>query len=123
MAKWNYFDHKDLSDETFSGMNDFDAYQHNASLTAIYPKEVALEYTALGLTSEAGEYAGKIKKKIRDGVFNQHEAMAELGDTLWYIAMASQALGYTLSEVAEYNLQKLKDRQERNKLTGSGDFR
>lgn len=136
MTKW------DLPIEAFQGMSDFDAYQYHASKTAIYPEEVALEYTALGLTSESGEfsekllkdlalglsgstgkYAGKIKKKIRDGVFSKHEAMAELGDVLWYIAMASEALGYKLSEVANYNTQKLKDRKECNALSGNGDFR
>ena len=43
-----------------------DLYERLAKTTAIYPKEKALEYLALGLTSEAGEVASKIKKIIRD---------------------------------------------------------
>jgi len=44
-----------------------DFYEARAGQTAIFPKEKALEYLALGLTSEAGEVAGKVKKIIRDG--------------------------------------------------------
>ena len=45
-----------------------DEYQKLASQTAVYPRnrDSALMYTALGLASEAGEYAGKVKKLIRD---------------------------------------------------------
>ena len=42
-------------------------YQVWTRTTAIYPKEKALDYLGLGLCSEAGEVAGKLKKKIRDG--------------------------------------------------------
>ena len=41
-------------------------YQLNAKETAIYPKKRCLEYLALGLSSESGEVAGKIKKLLRD---------------------------------------------------------
>ena len=44
-----------------------DLYEQQAGETAIFPKDKALEYLALGLTSEAGEVAGKVKKLIRDG--------------------------------------------------------
>lgn len=44
-----------------------EAYQTATRETAIYPKEQALVYLTLGLTSEAGEVAGKVKKIIRDG--------------------------------------------------------
>ena len=44
-----------------------DLYENLAGQTAIFPKDRALEYLALGMTSEAGEVAGKVKKLIRDG--------------------------------------------------------
>lgn len=103
--------------------SDFDVFQEAAMSTAIYPKDKALEYTALGLASEAGEYAGKIKKLIRDGVIDDKAAAYELGDVLWYVATAAEALGYDMSEIAEMVLVKLRDRKERDALKGSGDYR
>ena len=44
-----------------------DLYENLAGQTAIFPEDKALEYLALGMTSEAGEVAGKVKKLIRDG--------------------------------------------------------
>lgn len=42
---------------------------------------------------------------------------------LWYIAASAKELGYTLDQIAGMNLLKLKSRQDRNKLSGSGDKR
>ena len=55
-----------------------DEYQEKAKATAIYPKKDALPYLSLGLVSEAGEVAGKIKKLIRDGT--QSDVASEIGD-------------------------------------------
>ena len=101
----------------------FDAYQDFTDTTAIYPPSKALEYLAMGLTSEAGEVAGKVKKWVRDGVLNQDDLIAELGDVLWYVAQFASALDVYLSDIAEDNVIKLKDRQERNVLSGNGDNR
>ena len=106
-------------------------YQQQAATTAIYPKgtqEAALTYTVLGLSSEAGELAGKWKKVIRDnaGYLNataQQDMAAELGDVLWYVAMVADALDFDLEVIAEGNLAKLRNRANRGKLGGSGDNR
>ena len=42
-------------------------YQTQAKNTAIYPKDKAVVYPALGLAGEAGEVANKVKKVFRDG--------------------------------------------------------
>ncbi len=101
----------------------FDAYQDFTDETAIYPPEKGLEYTALGLASEAGEFAGKVKKMIRDKTYDTEAMIAELGDVLWYIARAAAELDVHLSDVAKDNVEKLKSRMERGKLKGSGDKR
>ncbi len=103
----------------------FDMYQDFTDSTAIYPEEQGLEYTALGLASEAGEFAGKVKKMIRDGKPEdaQEALVAELGDVLWYVAQAAATLGVCLSDVAKDNIEKLKSRKERNKISGEGDNR
>ena len=103
-------------------------YQAKAKETAIYPKDKALEYLALGLTGEAGEVANKIKKVIRDGIsadvdFSSDSVMQELGDVLWYLAMLATELGYSLDTIADNNLWKLANRKKRNVLGGSGDNR
>lgn len=100
-------------------------YQKLAMATAIYPRneKTALTYTALGLASEAGEYAGKVKKLLRDAEFSKADAAKELGDCLWYIAGCADALGITLEDIALANLGKLADRKQRDVLRGSGDDR
>ena len=101
----------------------FDMYQDFTDSTAIYPEEQGLEYTALGLASEAGEFAGKVKKMIRDKTYDTEAMIAELGDVLWYVARAAAELDVHLSDVAKDNIEKLKSRQDRGKLGGSGDER
>ena len=83
---------------------------------------------ALGVAGEAGEFADKIKKILRDkkGAFTDEDRDAiikELGDVLWYVALVSLYLDTPLSRVAQGNLDKLASRQKRNKLTGEGDER
>ena len=69
-----------------------DAYQLFTRSTAIYPKDKADFYLALGLASEAGEVAGIFKRLLR-GDYEVPEAMArlhkELGDVLWYISQVT----------------------------------
>ena len=106
-----------------------DLYENLAGQTAIFPKDKALEYLALGMTSEAGEVAGKVKKLIRDGEDKEGFEMkklaiaSEIGDVLWYCAMMAKEVGVPLNTIMQENLRKLHDRKERGKLHGSGDDR
>jgi len=54
---------------------------------------------------------------------NKLEIAKEIGDTLWYAALAADDLGYTLSEIALLNLEKLDKRKKLGKIKGSGDNR
>lgn len=106
-----------------------DEYDSKAAETAIYNKGVheevdqSLIYTVMGLVGETGEVAEKLKKRIRDGVWDEEEVKKELGDVLWYLSGVCREMGFTLQDVARSNLQKLGDRKKRNKLGGSGDNR
>jgi len=106
-----------------------DAYQEISNLTAIYPNKGSnMSYPALGLCGEAGEIANKVKKIYRDhdGVLTQEYReilSAELGDVLWYVAAIASELDVSLGEIALSNVDKLADRQARNKLGGDGDKR
>lgn len=107
---------------------EMNAYQAAAKETAVFPPDQGIVYTALGLASEAGEVTDKVKKVIRDsdGVFSEEARDAikkELGDVLWYVSGLAWELGYTLTEVADANIQKLSSRFERGKIGGSGDDR
>jgi len=108
---------------------DFTDYQNKSRKTARYPAiGHPVIYPTLGLTNEAGEVAGKIKKIFRDknGVIGEEEREAlkgELGDVLWYLAQICTELGLSLDEVAEHNIAKLFDRLERGKIGGDGDNR
>ena len=78
----------------------------------------------LGLVGEAGEVAEKIKKLIRDNSrYANEEIMKELGDVVFYATALANIYGRGLQEVLELNIQKLDDRQKRNKLRGNGDNR
>ena len=78
----------------------------------------------LGLVSEVGELAGKLKKELRDGtVVTNDDFTKELGDVLWYVAQLASDRNMFLSDIANKNVNKLKDRMERDTLKGSGDDR
>lgn len=110
-----------------------DEYGVAIETVAVYPESgtgslLALIYCTLGLTGEAGEFAEKVKKIMRDndGVISNEQRTAlvqELGDVLWYVTRAASELGESLSRVATANMEKLLDRKARGVLGGSGDTR
>ena len=106
-----------------------EAYQEISGMTAIYPNKGSnMSYPTLGLCGEAGEIANKVKKIYRDhdGVLTDEYRQTlsdELGDCLWYVAAIASELGVSLGKVALDNVAKLKDRQERNAISGDGDKR
>lgn len=103
-------------------------YQDWTITTAIYPEagtggNLELYYLSLGLTSEAGEVAGKVKKIIRDNKYDPGSIMSELSDVLWYVARLADSLGMTMEDLATLNYGKLTKRQAAGTLSGSGDER
>ena len=104
-------------------------YQRGSRATAVYPGAGDnLLYPTLGLCGEAGEVAEKVKKMVRDDggelTPERRAALAgELGDVLWYVAQLATEAGLELDEIADANLAKLRSRQERAVLQGSGDDR
>lgn len=107
---------------------EFHRYQQLSRDTAIYPETHRIIYPVLGLASEAGEVADKVKKVIRDKggdfTWDDREAIRkELGDVLWYVSQIASDLDFALDSVAMTNLEKLRIRKEQGKLHGSGDDR
>ncbi len=87
-------------------------------------------YLLCKLTGEAGEVAEKGAKLVRDknglmdiSVEDLHALKLELGDVLWYLSVIAFELGFDLQHVAYSNVLKLRDRQRRGVIKGSGDNR
>jgi len=101
-------------------------YQRRTLDTAVYPGAgehgfQEINYLVHGLTSEAGEVSGKLKKIIRGDVVPPEAFLAEIGDVLWYLARICDNVGVDLEQVAEYNYNKLQERAKQKVIRGSGD--
>lgn len=84
-------------------------YQKNAMRTCILkePHE-QLDNAVLGLAGESGEVADYYKKfKYHNHPLDPLVVAKELGDILWYLALAAEGLGISLDEIAEMNIKKL----------------
>jgi hypothetical protein len=86
----------------------------------------------LFLSEETGKVLGILKKSMRDenwdfgkemSVTLHNKVYRQLGCVLGAIMRCCVSLGVTLDEVLDLNIAKLKSRQERGKLHGSGDNR
>ena len=68
----------------------------------------------VGINSEGGEFLEIIKKMVFQGKpwtdDNREHLIIELGDLLWYVAQATQALGISFDEVIATNVKKLEKR-------------
>jgi NTP pyrophosphatase (non-canonical NTP hydrolase) len=88
---------------------DFDAFQRQAYERAgeHAKTETNLAYFPLGLCEEAGEAAGVMKKHVYHGrPLDRPAYIKELGDVLWYLAMAAKSVGASLSDVAAAQIAK-----------------
>jgi NTP pyrophosphatase (non-canonical NTP hydrolase) len=121
-------------------------YQYRAMETCM-PSCDNISYMLLNLVGEVGEFASKVAKEIRKdtayiGGGHSHlvfgwqtdeqlehavkvktELRKEAGDILWQIAGLCHAMGWNLEDVAQENLDKLRDRAKRGVILGSGDNR
>ena len=69
---------------------------------------------AVGISAEGGEFMEIVKKMLFQGKpwtdDNREHLIIELGDVLWYVAQATQALGVSFNDVIETNVKKLEKR-------------
>lgn len=102
-------------------------------------------YMFLNLVGEVGEFASKVAKHIRkreatiggktipNGLLTTLEGedfdladdalMKEAGDILWQLAGLCHTMGWSIEDVAQYNVFKLADRKARGVINGEGDNR
>ena len=110
-------------------------YQERAMTTCL-PESENFAYMMLNLVGEVGEIAGKVSKAIRKGrvnIDNNHvlsfpfdediELRKEAGDVLWQLSGLCSVLGWNLEDIAQENLDKLADRQQRGVIASQGDNR
>jgi NTP pyrophosphatase (non-canonical NTP hydrolase) len=70
------------------------------------------QFLALCLTSEAGEVAGAVTKHHIYAEYraNLDKIKEELGDVLWPVACLCSVYGWSIAEVMQDNMQKLRER-------------
>jgi len=66
----------------------------------------------LGLASEVGEVMQSRVKETRKGLECTAEIADELGDVLWYVATIAQTRGYSLADIMQDVVDKLKIRNQ-----------
>jgi NTP pyrophosphatase (non-canonical NTP hydrolase) len=70
--------------------------------------------SGVGINAEGGEFLEIIKKMVFQGKpwndDNREHLIIELGDVMWYVAQATQALGISMEEVLDTNIRKLSKR-------------
>jgi NTP pyrophosphatase (non-canonical NTP hydrolase) len=90
-----------------------DEYQRAALRTRnpeLSPRDVLLDAVA-GLAEESGELLGLVRKlSFQNRDPGPDRLREELGDVLWCVASAADALGTSLDALAERNIAKLRAR-------------
>lgn len=70
-----------------------------------------LRNAVYGLNGEAGEVIDILKKHEFQGhTLNKEKLIDELGDIAWYLALGCTALGVTLTDIFNHNVEKLSER-------------
>lgn len=69
-----------------------------------------LRHGVFGLCSEAGEVAGLLQKTYQGHTMDTDNMVKELGDCLWMIAEIATAMGLSLDDIAQQNIDKLRRR-------------
>ena len=102
---------------------DFNEYQKLAQQTAIYTDPM---YPVTSLMIEAAEAADLFVKLLLRGddvEIDKVKVVSELGDVLWNLANMAADQGLKLEDIAIFNIEKLKSRQARGVIKGSGGDR
>jgi NTP pyrophosphatase (non-canonical NTP hydrolase) len=102
---------------------EFNEYQEKALATMreFDNKKDQIINGLLGLASESGEVCDLMKKHFCLGnELDKDMLMKELGDVMWYMAEICDAYGFTMQDVAEKNIAKLRARHG-EKFSGIGN--
>lgn len=74
-------------------------------------ENIDLLHAAIGMATESGEFIDAVKKHVFYGKpLDVENLREELGDQMWYIALACKYLDVSIEEIQEQNISKLKKR-------------
>lgn len=91
--------------------NDFEAIKDRLIWDNTNHFTLRLLHAAIGASTEANELVDAVKKKIFYGKdIDWTNVKEELGDMLWYIAIACDVAGTSFEAIMEINITKLKAR-------------
>ena len=102
---------------------DFNDYQKLAQQTAIYTDPMYLVTSLMIEASEAADLFVKLLLRGDDVEIDKVKVVSELGDVLWNLANMAADQGLKLEDIAIFNVEKLKSRQARGVIKGSGGDR
>lgn len=88
-------------------------YQKLAMRTCSIPEENKgdrLKHGLFGLAAEAGEVCGIFQKVYQGHEADNEHLKKELGDVIWMVAEICEASGFSLDDVMQTNIDKLRAR-------------
>lgn len=87
-------------------------YQILASRTInkdLHPTQIK-RHALHGMVGEVGEIHSLYQKVFQGHAFDRQHLKKEIGDLLWFIAELCTAYDFTMSDVADSNIEKLRQR-------------
>lgn len=100
----------------------FDEYHMQAMSTCAPQCKGSLSYSVYSLAGEVGEFIEHIKKaRFHETPLDKAKLILELGDILWSVSQAADALDTTLGAVAQVNIVKLRTRFPGGYRSGGGN--
>ncbi len=86
-------------------------FQKRSLTTLNREKSMLLWEGTSRISAEAGEVQGVFNKFLFQGhPFDKRHMAMELGDVLCYVAVTAEAIGYTLEQIMEMNIEKREKR-------------
>ena len=87
-------------------MNDYQKAAARTMNPKLYPEQQA-NHALHGMVGEIGEIHSLYQKSYQGHPIDPKHLKKELGDMLWFIAEYCTAMGWTLEDVAQTNIDKL----------------
>lgn len=87
-----------------------EAYDRSA-IAARMADNTRLMHGAIGIATESGELLDAVKKSVFYGKpLDAVNVKEELGDLMWYVAIICDQFGFSLEEIKQINIDKLRKR-------------